>query len=559
LGGLGFLLHRRVLNWLSDCSNYYKLWLDSSKFDKVIIGLILLIFIGTLINALTPPTKFDALVYHLALPRHYINMGGFVYTSENMFWGMPQLVESLYTWTMALGGINTASVIGWATGLVAIAGLTIYISKRLGLTAAWVGSAAILSGYSTAASLAWGYVDWTALLFGTCFFITMDLWRRKRGDGLLYLAATFVGFAFGTKYSAGIFIPIGFFIILIKLYPYVKAVVWKNIVFLCIVLLTASPWLIKNLLATGNPIYPFLFPSGAMTPVRLDLYQVQSKWAGLVDIFFLPFRATIQGVEGGSGYGASIGPLLLIFGFLFWFGWSSRSKNERGTISTAYIVSGVGILIWIIAGQTASLLIQSRLYYSLFPALSVLAAAGFLSTQEIKFKRIRCDRLCSSIIIIVLGLNMIQIWINVVGQGSLTLLLGLQSNESFLTENLGWYQVAMQSINDLPSDKRILMLWEPRSLYCLPDCVPDEVLDRWLVDLYRYGNIDLILQSWREQGYTHVLLYRAGVNFLKNEQSIGGDEARYRPEDWLALENLLDKLTPVDNFGQAYELYNLAP
>ncbi len=27
------------------------------------------------------------------------------------------------------------------------------------------------------------------------------------------------------------------------------------------------------------------------------------------------------------------------------------------------------------------------------------------------------------------------------------------------------------------------MLWEPRSLYCLPVCSPDEILDRWRGDL----------------------------------------------------------------------------
>src|SRR3990170_4171559 len=74
------------------------------------------------IQALAPPLAWDALVYHLELPRQYLSAGRIVFVESNLFVGFPQLAEMLYTWAMALRSGQTAAVLGWIVGLLALLG-----------------------------------------------------------------------------------------------------------------------------------------------------------------------------------------------------------------------------------------------------------------------------------------------------------------------------------------------------------------------------------------------------------------------------------------------------
>ena len=95
------------------------------------------------------------------------------------------------------------------------------------------------------------------------------------------------------------------------------------------------------------------------------------------------------------------------------------------------------------------------------------------------------------------------------------------------------------------------MLWEPRSLYCLPKCWPDEVLDRWLHARHLFRDSEDILNNWREEGYTHVLLNRFGSDFIRQTDD------RYTAADWQNLDAMLVRLPELENFGNAYFLYTL--
>jgi hypothetical protein len=97
------------------------------------------------------------------------------------------------------------------------------------------------------------------------------------------------------------------------------------------------------------------------------------------------------------------------------------------------------------------------------------------------------------------------------------------------------------------------MLWEPRSLYCLPKCIPDEIIDRWKHDLLIYQEPDAVLESWRSLGYSHLLYYQLGSDFVRR------DDQRYSAGDWEALDRLRAYLPPPQDFGGAYLLYRLEP
>lgn len=547
---VGIFLRRSIYKWWRLWRGLISLWSASGKFELLIASSIGLLFIFTLFVAIAPPLKFDTLVYHLTLPQIYINTSQIGYVREIVFWGMPQITEMLFLLAMLGAGTEAAIILGWMIGAFTILGVMDYTTRKLGKKAAWVSTGSLLAGYTVAASLAWGYVEWLSMLFGWSVIVMFDEWKIHHQIRYLLLAGVFTGFSLGTKQTAGVLVFAGLVIILLdKLNKKQNSTLSNILIYLITVILISCPWWLKNLLATGNPFYPFLIPGGEMTKFRLSFYQGEGAWGDWMDIFFLPLRATILGIEGTPGYSASIGPLLLGLGSLSWINWSIRPKKQKITITTSAIIVFVGVIAWIIASRFSGYLIQSRLYIPIFPALIILAGAGFQGVRTIKWPKIRFDRVVGVLVIIVLILNVFQVGVDLLSKGALQASMGMVSDTDYLTNNLGWFIPAMQSINRLTDDSKVLMLWEPRSLYCLPKCIPDEIIDRWAHDRFLYEEPNSILSSWKAEGYTHLLYYKTGADFIREE------DERYTNSDWEALDQLLVGLPLIENFGDTYYLY----
>jgi hypothetical protein len=318
-------------------------------------------------------------------------------------------------------------------------------------------------------------------------------------------------------------------------------------------LATALPWLLKNTLATGNPLYPFLFPAGAMDAFRLSLYQGYPIWGDWRDALLLPIRATFLGHEGASGYSASIGPLLLGLVGVYVLGRLLRSDAKLRRLDTAAGIALLGLIIWAIAGRLSGYLIQTRLYLGFFPALAILAGGGYRVIARIRLPGVRLGRIAGALVVLALALNTVQIGLDMLSKGAPGAVAGVRSRQQYLEDNLGWYARAAAAIQELSPGARALMLWEPRSLYCLPVCSPDEILDRWRGDLRTWGDAQSVLAAWREAGYTHLLFYKTGADFVRQ------DDSRYTPQEWQALDELLAGLPAPQQFGEAYALYRISP
>jgi hypothetical protein len=466
--------------------------------------------------------------------------------------GMPQTAEMLYTLGMALGGAAASAVIGWMIGVVTITGLLGYLQTRLSIRAAWVGIIALLGGFTLPAALSWAYVDWWCLMFGFGALVCLDEWRQNGGGRRLVVVGLMAGFALGTKYPAGILGLTAGVTFLWHLKQRQERFFSQLIRFSIPAVLAPLPWFIKNLISTGNPIYPLFFESGAMNAVRQGVYQATAPWGSWGEFLFLPFFATFMGHEGAEGYGASIGPLLLALGPLAWIGWRKRQTAQKLAIENATLLAVVAVIVWTVGNQITGYLVQTRFYFSIFPAFAFLAAAGFDALSRLQIPQLRIGRIAAAMVLFVALLNTIEAGLFVIRQRVPQAVLGIESNDAYVAHNLGWYQVAMQSLLDLPEEKQVLMLLEPRAYYCQPRCKPDETLDRWQRDWRMIASQDEILTAWLEDGFTHVLFYRAGAEFLQFNNLL-----HYTEQEWTALDSLLSGLKLVQDFEQSYVLYEI--
>jgi hypothetical protein len=318
------------------------------------------------------------------------------------------------------------------------------------------------------------------------------------------------------------------------------------------------PWWVKNWLATGFPFYPLWGRVGATNPYQMNFSLQSILDKGWVDSLLLPWNMTVQGAEGSPGFGASIGPLLLSLAPFVWWGASKRTSGQRNLIKLSLLISLVGLVVWTLGAGLADLLIQTRLYYALFPAFAILATGGFYALDRVRvvFARIgtvRLGRVLGVLLALVFGLNSLQVSLASLNSGAPEQVAGFLSDQDYLAHNLGLYSYAMRAIRDIPQSSKVLMLWEARDYYCQPACVPDPFLDNWRRLASQASNVATpeIAAGLAKQGFTHVLYYKTGADFVKN-----GDMS-YTPSEWQALEYFLDGLPEPVDIGEAYRLYSL--
>jgi hypothetical protein len=96
------------------------------------------------------------------------------------------------------------------------------------------------------------------------------------------------------------------------------------------------------------------------------------------------------------------------------------------------------------------------------------------------------------------------------------------------------------------------MLWEARGLYTPTHTTPDPWIDRWRSSLRQLGSPEAVLADWRAQGFSHVLLYKTGMDFVRN------NDTGMSPAEWDQLDKFLNMLPPPQPIaGPFYLLYEL--
>ena len=551
--GIAIFLRKQILTWWQYLQPMQSYWKETNRFSKILIILIIIIMGCEYVKALAPPLQFDALTYHLAIPQAYIQNGYIRYSPENMFWGMPQQTEMLYMLSMLAGGHQTAPVMGWWLCAVTLLGLVGFVEKTFNRNAAWVAVTSLMCAFGITSLISSGYVEWSVMLFGLAVPICLTEWRRKNDQSMLVFAGIFSGMAIGTKYTAGIEL-LTVFVLIIAFYKQdsFKQTLKHILLFGSVATITVLPWLLKNIIATSNPFYPLFMPAGAMDHIRVALYEakpdVPQNWWRLI---FLPIEATIWGIDGANGFSASIGPLLLGLGLLGFIHQRAKTDDQRLTLKTHGVLLVTGLLVWAVGSQFSSKLIQTRLYFAFFPAWAVICAVGYMTISSIKTPQLRVGNIISAFIIMALAFNTFFTTTGFIQSGALLTLTNPKASDTYLNNNLGAYASAMEAVNKLPENSRVLMLWETRGLYCTPKCDSDEVIDEWLHNWTLSPNPDQIITTWKEKGYTHILFYRLGSDFIRE---ISGIDQR---DSWNGLDATLNKLHLVNKIASSYEIYSL--
>lgn len=299
------------------------LWLGPA-----LIGLVVV-----LISYATPPIGGDQTKYQLAYPRMYARAGGLVESTS--VWGHQQFAQNfVYAVGYTLGSELLARVMAVVTGVLTAIAFGRLVERHLLPGAGLAGGVLFFTLPICWSQMARAGVDTPVTLFALLAVSALLDWRHDGQVGGLWRSAMMCGCAAACKVF-GLLVPalvgLGVLYELGRRVEGVGVSVGRAIGFGAVVLAVCVPFYVRNVVETGNPIYPFGY--GALggkdwsteASDYLDLYftQYQNLYAakrdgvpyrGLAALKF-PWDVTMypESFERSARQTLDVGPFALAF------------------------------------------------------------------------------------------------------------------------------------------------------------------------------------------------------------------------------------------------------
>lgn len=472
----------------------------------MLLGILLAI---PLLGVLTPGTSmdWDSLAYHLAVPKLWLGQNHVYFISTIHHSNFPFAVDSLYLYGLSWGGEAGAKAFNWCILLLGCQAL-------YGLSRRWnAGPFAILAPIVFAAVpvVIWeagtAYIDGAhALYVGLAALYSAELVmliRRSEAVGSLPILAGFCwGLAMGTKLTGlQTFFVAGLCFVLFGIRD-LRSYIRPAGIVAGLALLVASPWFIKNIAFTGNPVFPFFYEvlgGKGWDSWRAEIYANEQKSFGvgsnplrighaILGLSYQPGRYVnpAQQIGGGMPTGA-IGLIPLVV-YVAW----CVSGRLRGREAYLCAWAGLSLGLWFLLTQ------QSR-----YLAFIAVPAAVLLALAQIRFRpRTRIGPVLMGLAILQ-ALVSIGIVYRMQGENQLRVLTGQVSAESYRHLTTPFSRDA-EAINELDDVKEV-------ALY---DEVFGYFLDRpyfWANpghgDRIRYEDLESgadLARALKEEGISHV-------------------------------------------------------
>ncbi len=262
-------------------------------------------------NAMAPEISPDGSSYHLGLVARYLREHGFHRIATNMYASLSQGVEMLFLFAFAFGRHSAAAMVHF-TFLLALAALLLLYARRTGMPAAGVCAALfVLASPMFGIDGISAYIDVGVAAVIFAVFYLLEIWDAQRTPGLLIAIGLLAGFAYAMKYTAVLAVPYAAGFVAWKSWRRGKPV-WKPAFTIATCALAMMlPWLVKNIVLTGNPFAPLLnawFPNPYVTAgFEHDYTWYMRHYEEVRSYSQLPWMLTVTGSVGGL-----FGPLFVL-------------------------------------------------------------------------------------------------------------------------------------------------------------------------------------------------------------------------------------------------------
>ena len=248
------------LNFIKDSRTF--ILSKKEQFTTFLLAIVAVFLFLSFLSSLAPPTGWDAVVYHLTLPKLFINHHSIYNVIDNPSSARPLNIQMLFMFSMLLHSDILAKLISYLFTLLAV--ICIYsfgrrfFSKNIGLYAALVF---VTMPYTTVYST-YTQVDLALAFYVILSFYSFLIWIKSNGNKMFFITAILVGFCLGIKYTA----ILSVFLLILGIFyktlfldkKKLGAALSKIFLMIAIVIVIGCFWYIRNYIDTGNPVHPFM-------------------------------------------------------------------------------------------------------------------------------------------------------------------------------------------------------------------------------------------------------------------------------------------------------------
>ncbi len=443
---------------------------------------------------------FDVLEYHLQLPREYLENGRIGRIGHNAYSHFPQNMEMLYLAGLGLTGDRIAGM--YLSQLLHLAVCGAFIAGIFALVRRWSGAGTALA----AAAVAGGPLFYVATLaYNEGYLLLMMLlaagWVLPQGEEKLslrqaVLAGIFLGGACGAKYTA---VAMAGPVVIIFAIIAGRAR-WKQLAVIALAALaTFSPWLIKNVIWNGNPV----FPLAAKTLGQSDWTDEQvARWnnahapAAEEAPAGVRLANLAREIIDPGRYGGAFWPLVLLVGGCFI---ARKRKLDAAAPQRLLAAAGLSFAVQLIIWLTATHL-QSRFLLPMFVPLAILL--GCIAVRCGWPARLLCGLALTVIIVHTIFIaRSYAASTRIDNHSGFAPLAGV---DEFIS---GLYPFSNSDAADLQTTN-VLLVGESRPFYTRSRYVYHTVFDRCdLQDMLAAGASPAdIAAAWRAKGITHIYI-----------------------------------------------------
>ncbi|HAH33134.1 MAG TPA: hypothetical protein DCL44_12550 [Elusimicrobia bacterium] len=488
--------------------------LEFSRHEKYILAALIVPVVFNFLYNYCPPVADDEIATHLAMPAMW-EMRHAIYSPPGMHAQyMPLGISMLYTCLTVLGKIQTARFFHYILGLLCLGALYILGRKVFDRTTALLGCLIFYSMPMTASLSGVAYTDFGTLLYALVSVYCFLEWRGKGESVYLYLSAICAGAQICGKYTA---YP------LIAILP--ACVIFDNkmricvrlkyaIIFLVLAGLMFSPYLIRNTILTGNPLYPAKILGLNYNEILYHIYL--NNESSVSDLISLILSSDKYAVIWGTG------PLFLAF-----IPFVAFIKNRTRELYILLAISVFTFLLLYLGHISWMLTRHSILSFALLSPVAALVIRELSGREGLR-------RFVPATVIAALASGML--FSAYFGIKRIPVFLGIQSKEDYFSTQ---YDIAENSdmvgyINKhIPPGSGIFFLGFPTPPNLNYLNFRAYGMDMYPVSFYA-GGINAVMSDFRQRNIQY-MVYLKGV-FREDSGSVIYDVARPIRINWFKKE-----------------------
>ena len=455
--------------------------------------------------ALAPETGKDALAYHLALPRRFLQDHGFRFHPGNAFSNSPLHAEMLYLPVLFVRGEVLAKLLHFGALLGVLGGMWHFSLRHVGENEFPYISLLVFTGIPTVFAVSHtAYVDLFVTLYAFAAFFAFANWSEEKRLGWLGLAGFFTGLALSCKYTALILPFLGVFGILwvSRQRGMERQVVGNLLVYACATVVFGAPFYIKNLVLTGNPFYPFLyrlFGGRGWDPEQARMYEAFVEHLGmgrrLQDYLLLPWNLSLRAAADSPRFDGIIGPV-----FLFTLPLLAGMRRIAPALKWSLAFCLLWVLFWASSAQ------QARFLVPVFPFLSL--SVGTVLSRCRSFPRQLAFGAMAAVVagcLVFAGYHVLGDFRTVKPLG---VIAGTETRTDFLARLIPSYPMYRFADTNLPSGSKVFLIYMRNYTYlCRTECYSDSIFESYTIQkiLSAAASPEDVLRELRGRGFTHMM------------------------------------------------------